>query len=131
MCLFVCVLVRERERERVHGSKFAVHLSGSCIAMFRSTPAMGGPLTSVHKQGWPRVLTALQHASLGGMGLKGATAALQGTNWTSAAKNVLPQGWLFPCCTKLVVTRTNTNIRGRALELKPFMFDSISLIFLR
>lgn len=46
--------------------------------MFRSTPDIGGPLTSTHKQGWPRALMALQQASLGGMGWKGATAALQG-----------------------------------------------------
>ncbi|XP_019154754.1 PREDICTED: probable ribosome-binding factor A, chloroplastic isoform X2 [Ipomoea nil] len=51
---------------------------GSSIAMFRSTPEMGGPLTSTHKQGWPRALRAAQQASLGGIGLKGATAALQG-----------------------------------------------------
>lgn len=65
-------------RERIHGSKLAVHLSGSCMAMLRSTPDMGGPLTSTHRQGWPRALRALQQALLGGMGLKGATAALHG-----------------------------------------------------
>lgn len=93
--------------------------------MFRSMPAMGGPLARVHKQGCPRVLMALQQASLGGMGLKGATAALQGISWISAEKKVLPQGWLLPRCTKLVITRTNTSIIGRALEFKTFMFHSI------
>lgn len=68
----------EGGREGVHGSKLVVHFSGSSMAMFRSTPDIGGPFTSTHRQGWPSVLTALQQASLGGMGLNGATAALQG-----------------------------------------------------
>ncbi|KAL8171470.1 hypothetical protein V2J09_023274 [Rumex salicifolius] len=50
--------------------------AGSCIAMLRSTPEIGGPLTSIQRQDWPKVLIALQHASLGGMGLNGATDAL-------------------------------------------------------
>lgn len=54
-----------------------------------------------------------------------ATAALQGISWISAEKKVLPQGWLLPRCTKLVITRRNTSIIGRALEFKTFMFHSI------
>jgi hypothetical protein len=62
--------------------------------MLRSTPEIGGPLTRTHKHGWPKALRALQQASLGGIGLKGATAALQGMSCTSAEKNVLEQGVL-------------------------------------
>ncbi|WCJ18972.1 hypothetical protein M5689_001285 [Euphorbia peplus] len=58
--------------------------------MFLSTPEMGGPLTRTHKQGCPKDLTAVQQASLGGIGLKGATAALHGIICTNAEKNVLP-----------------------------------------
>lgn len=46
--------------------------------MLRSTPDMGGPLMSTQRQGWPKALRVLQQVSLGGMGLKGTTAALQG-----------------------------------------------------
>ncbi|CAA0820730.1 SURP and G-patch domain-containing protein 1-like protein [Striga hermonthica] len=71
---------------------FAVHFSGSCIAMARSTPEIGGPLTSTQRQGCPRALTESQQDSVGGLGLKGDTAARQGMSWTSAEKNVLPHG---------------------------------------
>lgn len=54
---------------------------------------------STQRQGWPRALTEAQQASLGGMGLKGATEALQGMSCTSAEKKVLPQGWLLVSCT--------------------------------
>ncbi|XVE74232.1 hypothetical protein DITRI_Ditri11bG0182100 [Diplodiscus trichospermus] len=64
--------------------------------MFRSTPAMGGPFTKTHRQGCPRALMALQQVSLGGMGLKGAIAALQGINCTSVKKNVLLQALPSP-----------------------------------
>lgn len=67
-----------------------VHLAGSWRAMFRSTPEMGGPLMSRQRQGWPSALMALQQVSLGKIGLKGATAALQGMSCTSAEKKVLP-----------------------------------------
>ncbi|KAK2386361.1 putative lipid-transfer protein DIR1 precursor [Trifolium repens] len=86
--------MRERERENRQGSKLVVHFSGSCEAMLRSTPEIGGPLTRTHKHGWPKALRALQQASFGGIGLKGATAALQGMSCTSAEKNVLEQGVL-------------------------------------
>lgn len=46
--------------------------------MLRSTPDIGGPLTSTQRQGWPKALSAVQQVSLGGMGLKGITAGLQG-----------------------------------------------------
>ncbi|PHU30151.1 hypothetical protein BC332_02244 [Capsicum chinense] len=62
----------------LHGSKLAVHLSGSCKAMFRSTPEIGGPLTRTHRHGCPNALMDAQHASLGGMGLNGMTDCLQG-----------------------------------------------------
>lgn len=75
-------MVRERERDlkgkSLHGSKLAVHLSGSCMAMFLSTPVIEGPLTRPQRQGWPRILMAAQQASLGGIRLKGATAGLHG-----------------------------------------------------
>lgn len=67
--------------------------------MLRSTPDIGGPLTSTHKQGCPKVLTALQHVSLGGIGLNGETAVLHGISCTSAEKNVLPQVRPWPCPT--------------------------------
>ena len=80
--------------------------------MFRSTPEMGGPLTSTHKQGWPRALSELQQASLGGMGLKGATAALQGISWMSAEKKVLAQVGTGPCCFyKHLTLITNINTK--------------------
>lgn len=62
----------------LHGSKSVAHFSGSCSAILRSTPEIGGPLTSTQRQGWPRALMEAQQASLGGMGLNGATDALQG-----------------------------------------------------
>lgn len=71
-----------------------VHLSGSCEAILRSTPEIGGPLTRTHRHGWPKPLRALQHASFGGIGLNGATAALHGISCTSAEKKVLVQGVL-------------------------------------
>lgn len=77
------------EARDLHGSKFEAHLSGSCKAMLRSTPDIGGPLTRTHKQGCPRVLTALQQVSLGGTGPNGETAVLHGISCTSAEKNVL------------------------------------------
>lgn len=83
-----------------------MHFSGSCKAMARSTPEMGGPFTSTQRQGWPRALMEAQQASVGGMGLKGATAALQGMSWTRAEKNVLPQGWPELSCTEAAITAT-------------------------
>lgn len=83
-----------RVSETLQGLKFVMHFSGSCDAILRSTPEIGGPLTRTHKHGWPKAFRALQHASLGGMGLKGATAALQGMSCTSAEKKVLVQGLL-------------------------------------
>lgn len=98
-------------RERfIQGAKLAVHLSGSSRAMFLSTPEIGGPFTRTHKHGCPRVLMALQQASLGGMVLKGARAALHGISWTIAEKNVLPQVSPSPFCTTLAVTSRSTNI---------------------
>ncbi|XVE76687.1 hypothetical protein DITRI_Ditri13aG0001500 [Diplodiscus trichospermus] len=108
------------KRERIHGSKSAAHFSGSCMAIFRSTPDMGGPFMRTHRQGCPRVLMALQQGSLGGMGLKGATAALQGISCTRAEKNVLPQALPSPCSSKPVRTNTRTK-HGRALESKSFI----------
>lgn len=71
-----------------------VHFPGSCMALLRSTPVMGGPLTSAQRQGCPRVLTALQHASLGGTGLmKDETAGLHGNSCTRAEKKVLGHAW--------------------------------------
>lgn len=97
--------------------------------MFRSTPDMGGPFTSTHRQGCPRALMALQQASFGGIGLKGATAALQGISCTSAEKKVLLQAEPSLCSSKPV--RTNTKTRnGRALESKSFIFK-LYLITLR
>lgn len=52
-------------------------------------PESGGPLARRQRQGRPSVTTAEQHVSVGGMGLKGATAALHGISCTSAEKNVL------------------------------------------
>ncbi|KAJ8565648.1 hypothetical protein K7X08_008224 [Anisodus acutangulus] len=46
--------------------------------MFRSTPEIGGPLTRTHRHGCPNALIEAQHASDGGIGLKGDTDALQG-----------------------------------------------------
>ena len=106
----------------LHGSKLAVHFSGSSMAMFRSTPDIGGPFTSTHKQGWPKALMALQQPSVGGIGLKGETDALQGISWTSAEKKVLPQGVAWPCHTNVVMTNINTN-NGETLEPKSFMFE--------
>ncbi|KAH0870622.1 hypothetical protein HID58_077644 [Brassica napus] len=51
--------------------------------MERSMPESGGPLARRQRQGRPSVTTAEQHDSVGGIGLKGATAALH------AEKNVL------------------------------------------
>jgi len=116
----VCVRVREFFWEReLHGSKLAEHLSGSCKAMFLSTPEIGGPLTRVHKQGWPRAFTALQQSSLGWIGLKGATAALQGIIWMSAEKKVLPQGCAWPCSANTVNISTSTR-NGRTLTPQSF-----------
>ncbi|GLT84168.1 hypothetical protein SLE2022_024150 [Rubroshorea leprosula] len=88
--------------------------------MLRSTPEMGGPFTSTHKQACPRVLTASQQASLGEMGLNGVTAALQGIISTSAEKNVLLQPLPSPRFAKPVrsSTKTNNNIGniGSAFE---------------
>lgn len=114
-------LLEEAEGEMIHGSKLAMHLSGSCRATFRSMPAIGGPFMSTHRQGWPRALMALQQASLGGMGLNGETAGLQGISLTSVDMKVLAQGWLLPCSMKLVITNTNNKI-GRALVPESFMF---------
>ena len=57
--------------------------------MERSMPESGGPLARRQRQGRPSVTTAEQHISVGGIGLKGATAALHGMSCTSAEKNVL------------------------------------------
>ncbi|KAH0935003.1 LOW QUALITY PROTEIN: hypothetical protein HID58_012120, partial [Brassica napus] len=43
--------------------------------MDRSMPESGGPLARRQRQGRPSVTTAEQHDSVGGIGLKGATAA--------------------------------------------------------
>ncbi|KAG2372217.1 uncharacterized protein HKW66_Vig0209150 [Vigna angularis] len=75
--------------------------------MLRSTPEIGGPLTRTHKQGWPSALRALQHAPLGGMELKGATAALQGISCTREEKNVLVHELLSTCATKPTIIITN------------------------
>jgi len=104
--------VREKREERLHGSKFVVHLSGSCEAMLRSTPEIGGPVTRTHKQGCPNVLRALQHASVGGMELKGATAALQGMSCTSEEKNVLLHELLSTSLNPkptIIIIKTHTN----------------------
>ena len=50
---------RVGERDDLHSSKLVVHLSGSWRAMLRSTPEIGGPLTSKQRLGCPIVLTAL------------------------------------------------------------------------
>ncbi|MCI26024.1 hypothetical protein A2U01_0047215, partial [Trifolium medium] len=56
---------------------------------------------------WPPTLCeyqkALQQASLGGIGLKVATSALQGMSCTSAEKNVLEQGVLLTCATNVTI----------------------------
>ena len=75
--------------------------------MLRSTPEIGGPLTRTHKHGWPKALRALQQESLGGIGLKGATAPLQGMSCTSDEKNVLEQGLLWTCDTNVTMIRKN------------------------
>ncbi|RYQ95849.1 hypothetical protein Ahy_B08g091235 [Arachis hypogaea] len=77
--------------------------------MLRSTPEIGGPLTRTHKHGWPRALRALQHDSLGGIGLNGATAALQGISCTSAEKNVLVHEVLSTCATTTNATMKTRN----------------------
>ena len=64
---------------------------------------------------------ALQQASLGGKGLKGATADLQGMSSTSAEKKVLEQGVRWPCATKAVMIKKTKN-NDTALELESFMF---------
>lgn len=78
------------------------------MAMERSTPEMGGPLTSTQRQGWPRTLRAVQQASFGGMGLNGATDARHGISCTNAEKNVLPQGNPALPCTITPSTTTTT-----------------------
>nr|KYP49190.1 hypothetical protein KK1_029124 [Cajanus cajan] len=70
--------------------------------MLRSTPEIGGPLTRTQRHGCPSAFRALQQASLGGIGLKGATAALQGMSCTSEEKNVLVHGLLCTCATNPV-----------------------------
>ncbi|KAA0048323.1 putative ribosome-binding factor A [Cucumis melo var. makuwa] len=77
------------------------------MANSRSTPVIGGPLTSTHKQGWPRVLTALQQATVGGMGRNGATDGLQGINLAREEKKVKLQVSPLPFSTKLVVANKN------------------------
>ena len=52
-------------------------------------PESGGPLASRQRQGRPSVTIAAQQDSVGGTGLKGATAALHGISCTSDEKNVL------------------------------------------
>lgn len=52
-------------------------------------PESGGPLARRQRQGRPSVITAEQQVSVGGIGLKGATAALHGISCTRAEKNVL------------------------------------------
>ena len=52
-------------------------------------PDSGGPLASRQRQGRPSVTIAAQQDSVGGTGLKGATAALHGISCTSDEKNVL------------------------------------------
>ena len=109
--------------ERLHGSKFVVHLSGSCEAMLRSTPEIGGPLTRTHKQGCPNALRALQHASLGGMELNGATAALQGMSCTSAEKNVLVHALLSTSATKpTIIIKIHTNDTALIFIFELFLF---------
>lgn len=98
----------------IHGSKFAVHFSGSWMAMPRSTPEIGGPLTSTHRQGCPSALMEAQQASVGGMGLKGATADRQGMSWTRAEKNVLPQGCPELSCTNAAAITTTIIKHGKA-----------------
>lgn len=92
----------------LHGSKLTLHFSGSCMAMLRSTPEIGGPLTRTHKQGWPRTLIALQQASFGGMGLNGATDARQGISCTNAEKKVLPHGCAKVPWTQSPITTTSS-----------------------
>lgn len=50
-------------------------------------------MTTSQRQGCPRVLTALQQASLGRAGLKGATAGLHGISCSRAKKKVLVHAW--------------------------------------
>lgn len=111
-------------RRLLHGSKLEAHLSGSCKAMLRSTPDIGGPLTRTHKQGCPKVLTALQQVSLGGIGLNGDTAVLHGISCTSAEKNVLPQVCPRPCSTITVMINIMTTKETKAL---PWQWDSFMI----
>lgn len=111
----------------IHGSKFAVHFSGSWMAMPRSTPEIGGPFTSTHRQGCPNALMEAQQASVGGMGLNGATADRQGMSWTRAEKNVLPHGCPLLSCTNAAAITTTIIKQDKA---ESFFILLVMLLFL-
>lgn len=61
------------------------HREGRRMSIRRSAPEMGGPARSRQRHGCPSSRTAQQHSSVGGAGLKGATAALHGIISRSSA----------------------------------------------
>lgn len=60
-------------------------MEGRRLSIWRSAPEMSGPARSRQRQGCPSSRTAEQQSSLGGDGLKGATAALHGIMSCSSA----------------------------------------------
>lgn len=92
------------------------------MAKSRSTPAIGGPLTSTHKQGWPRLLTALQQATVGGMGRNGATDGLQGISLTREEKKVKLQVSPLLRSAKHVVANKNSQT-DRHFTLRNLIFS--------